>query len=84
LKPTFNRTLDKILKDVGEVLDGASPAVIWSGNGYHLLLPVDISEPLEAESAFLKYTDQPSHDFLRFAEQYLSMGKSDEQHYSMV
>jgi hypothetical protein len=81
---TFNRTLDKILKNVSEILNGASPAVIWSGNGYHLLLPVDVSEPLEAESAFLKYTKQPSRDFLRFAEQYLSIGKSDQQHYSMV
>jgi Primase X len=81
---TFNRTLDKILKNVTEVLDGTSPAVIWSGNGYHLLLPVDVPEPLESESAFLKYTEQPSRDFLRFAEQYLSMGKSDQQHYSMV
>jgi hypothetical protein len=81
---TFNRTLDKILKNVYKVLNGARPAIIWSGNGYHLLLPVDISEPLEAESAFLKYTEQPSRDFLRFAEQYLSIGKSDQQHYSMV
>jgi Primase X len=80
----FNKTYNKILKNVAEVLNGANPAVIWSGNGYHLLLPVEISEPLETESAFLKYTEHPSRDFLRFAEQCLSMGKSDEQHYSMV
>jgi hypothetical protein len=80
----FNRTLHKILKNVAELLNGASPAVIWSGNGYHLLLPLDISEPFETENVFLKYTDQPSRDFLRFAEWFLSLGKSDEQHYTMV
>jgi hypothetical protein len=69
---------------VAEVLNGAGPAVIWSGNGYHLLLPVDIPEPLESEAGFTKYTDQPSRDFLRFAERFLSMGKSDDQHYSIV
>ena len=80
----FIKTYNKILKNVAQVLNGASPAVIWSGNGYHLLLPVDISEPLESEAVFTKYTDQPSRDFLRFAEWFLSMGKSDDQHYSMV
>ena len=35
----FNKTYNKILKNIAEVINGASPAIIWSGNGYHLLLP---------------------------------------------
>jgi hypothetical protein len=83
-KDNLNRTLGRILKNTSEILNGATPAVIWSGHGYHLILPMEIPEPLELESVFEKYTTQPSIDFLRFAEGYLSMGKTDKQHCKTV
>ena len=50
----LNRTLDRVIKNTSEVLNGVTPAVIWSGHGYHLILPIELSEPLELENIFPK------------------------------
>jgi hypothetical protein len=61
-----------------------SATVIWSGNGYHLYIPVESQNAiLEQMSEFAKYKE-PSKLFLRFAEWYLSHGKADSEHYNTV
>ncbi len=54
------------------------PTVLWSGNGYHIYLPVD-APILEQESEFARF-GQPSRKFIQFAEPYLSNNKSDPEH----
>jgi Primase X len=64
---------------MGEKLEGAHPTVLWSGNGYHIYQPMKAEFPLEQNETFSKF-NQPSIQFLRFAEQYLSNNKSDPSH----
>jgi hypothetical protein len=55
--------------------------VIWSGKGYHTYIPVDSKgKILEQMPKFRKFTKEPSKEFLRFAEWYLSNGKCDNEH----
>jgi hypothetical protein len=77
------KTLEKILETFD--LSKFEPAtVIWSGNGYHLYIPVESQDAiLEQMSEFDRYKD-PSKLFLRFAEWYLSNGKADSKHYHTV
>jgi hypothetical protein len=51
--------------------------VLWSGNGYHIYLPVD-GLVLEYESLFedIEVYD-PSRKFIQWSEQYLTNGKAD-------
>lgn len=65
--------LDKTLKNIRYL--GAEPTVLWSGNGYHVYLPVD-AFILEEEEIFAKF-EQPSKKFLRFAARHLSNYRSD-------
>ncbi|CAN5511430.1 hypothetical protein BH18THE2_BH18THE2_27640 [soil metagenome] len=60
---------------------GTHPTVIWSGNGYHVLQPIDTPTALENIEDFSDIgVQQPSVKFIRFAEWYLSNGKSDSSH----
>ena len=60
------------------------PTVIWSGNGYHVLIPIEpYPRPLESMSEFARFTE-PSKKALRFLEKYLSKNKSDSVHSSTV
>ena len=54
------------------------PTVLWSGNGYHIYLPVD-AVVLEELKQFQEF-ENPSLKFLRFAAHYLTNGKSDQSH----
>ena len=65
--------LDKTLKNIRYL--GAEPTVLWSGNGYHVYLPL-AAFVLEEEEVFAKF-EQPSKRFLRFAARHLSNRKSD-------
>jgi hypothetical protein len=57
-----------------------STTVIWSGNGYHFYIPADSQDKiLEQMSKFKKFSKEPSKQFLRFAEWYLSNGKCDNE-----
>lgn len=71
---TTNRHIKKTL--------GAVPTILWSGNGYHVYLPIN-SFILEQEEVFSRFA-QPSRKFLQFAEQYLSNDKSDSAHNTTV
>lgn len=71
-------SLNHTLKNIEEKLNGAHPTVLWSGNGYHIYLPID-SFVLEQVDIFGKF-ENPSNRFLKFAEVYLTNGRSDRSH----
>jgi hypothetical protein len=70
--------LKKTLKNIKVKLDNGYPTIIWSGNGYHIYLPIE-AFVLESENVFISF-DNPSTKFLRFAERYLSSNKADMCH----
>jgi hypothetical protein len=80
--------LSNTLKNIETVL-GGHPTVLQSGNGFHIIQPVEcpkilvdgVLEPamLENIKVFKSY-DKPSQDFLRFTKDYLSDGKVDLSH----
>ena len=78
---TIKTTLRKTLQRINQLLSSA-PTVIWSGNGYHVYIPINAAV-LEGIKEFIDI-DQVSTKFLRFAEWYLSSGKSDPAHNSTV
>jgi hypothetical protein len=57
---------------------GGHPTVIWSGNGWHTIQPLDM--PVLEEIVEFSQFEQPSVKFLRYAEQKLSNGKADPSH----
>jgi hypothetical protein len=70
--------LSKTLTSMREMLGGAHPTVLWTGNGYHIIQPIEavVLEKIKEFNEFIK----PSLNFLRFAEWKLSNGKMDTQH----
>ena len=80
LQLALTRTLQKIWSKL-EV----KPTVLWSGNGYHIYLVLDSQVNLENVKQFVELNlDQVSVKFLRFAEYFLSDGKSDKAHNTTV
>jgi hypothetical protein len=73
--------LHKTLRNIKRVLD-LKPTVIWSGNGYHIYIPINaiVLEDIKQ----LAHIEQVSTKFLRFAESYLSSGLSDSAHNNTV
>ncbi len=73
--------LSAVLKNIKDKAQG-KPTVMWSGNGYHIYQPIEglVLEQIELFSKF----DQPSKSFQRFAEWYLSNGKSDHAHNTTI
>ena len=64
---------------------GVEPTVLWSGNGYHVYLVMDCQPNLENVKQFCDLGLQKgSLQFLRFAEHFLSEGKSDKAHNTTV
>jgi non-catalytic primase subunit PriX-like protein len=53
---------------------------MWSGNGYHIIQPVECPTLLENIQQFQKF-DNPSQEFLRFVKDFLSNGKADKNSY---
>lgn len=43
----FRHALKRILKKIGSLLYDVKPLVIWSGHGYHIIIPVNAKEALE-------------------------------------
>jgi hypothetical protein len=80
---SFEYALSKTKKNIKEKLNGHS-TINWSGNGYHILQPVECPI-LEQKEQFQKYQNKNnffiSQEFLRFAEKYLTNGKSDPNHH---
>src|SRR6185437_9392345 len=60
------------------ILYGVRPLLLWSGNGYHVIIPVKATEALEHFEDFKGLTDRPSSEFLQFAKYFLSFSKADK------
>jgi hypothetical protein len=73
---SLHRALKQILKYIASLLYD-EPLVLWSGHGYHIIIPVNAKEALENFTDFMEYTTQPSQEFLQFAEKFLSLNKAD-------
>ena len=75
LDVSLNATLQKmkqVLKD-----KDVFPTVLWSGNGYHIILPVQkLDIPFESDTMFCKF-NQPSKEFLKFVSHLLTESRSD-------
>ena len=80
-KPALLAPLRQTLQKI-KVKLALIPTVIWSGNGYHIYIPIS-AVVLEDIKEF-DHIDQISTKFLRFAEWYLSSGKSDCSHNTNV
>ncbi len=79
----LNRALKKTLKFMKEKLgDDLSPTVLWTGNGYHIYLPVT-AFILELESIFAGF-EEPSRRLIQWTEQYLTNNKADPCHSSSL
>jgi hypothetical protein len=77
---TLDKALRKVLKNIDDKFRGAQPTVIWSGNGYHIYLPIQ-AFVLESESIFAEF-EQPSKKILRYSEKLLTNNKADPCHSS--
>ncbi|MGB6455369.1 MAG: hypothetical protein WBH47_12885, partial [Streptosporangiaceae bacterium] len=81
-RDALDKALKFVLKNIEEKFRGAQPTVIWSGNGYHIYLPIQ-AFILELENVFAEY-EQPSKKFLRFSEKILTNDKADPCHSNNV
>jgi hypothetical protein len=78
----LDRALSKVLCTLKK--DTIEPTVIWSGNGYHILIPIESLDSILEDMAEFSKFEEPSKSVLRFLEKYLSNGKSDSVHSSTV
>ena len=77
----FKMALTKTLKNI-KVKIGGHPTVLWSGRGYHVILPIHCPVNLDNIKEFAPLTDDGdvNKKFLQFAKSYLSGGKCDNDH----
>jgi hypothetical protein len=81
--------LTKTLHNINSVLGlglgiNVEPTVLWSGNGYHIYLALDSQGIILENVKEFSSIQQISVKFLRFAEFFLSGGKSDKSHNTIV
>jgi hypothetical protein len=75
----LNKNLEKILKIIKQKLNGFEPTVLWTGNGYHIYLVLDV-RPLELIEELRDLSIKPSEQFLRFTESGFTNDKKDSLH----
>jgi hypothetical protein len=75
LQVALSRTLGNIKEKLG-----SNPTVLWSGRGYHVILPLNSNGIILETIKEFESVDSISLKFLRYAESYLSLNKSDSQH----
>jgi hypothetical protein len=79
----LNNALKRTLKFIKERLgDNIFQTVLWTGNGYHIYLPV-FAPILELESIFAEF-EEPSKLLIRWTEQFLTNNKADQCHSSSL
>ena len=79
------RTISKISSTFRIYNKSIKPAtVIWSGKGYHLYIPADSKGKILEQIPKFKKFREPSKEFLRFVEWYISNGKCDNEHNKTV
>jgi Primase X len=78
----LDRGLNKILRKISMATRG-DPAVLWTGNGYHIYQPMN-GFVLEEEDRFARLREPDGKDltskFMQFAEEFLANKKGDPQH----
>jgi hypothetical protein len=72
------------LKNIRAKLHVDTPTVLWSGRGYHVIQPLDANYIVLEQIKQFENVQQISVRFLRFAESFLSNGKSDLSHNSTI
>lgn len=77
-KEDLDKIVTKILNYISKTLPKSNPLLIWSGRGYHIILPIQQTEALEHFEDFSKLSNNPSEEFLRFAKTFLSFNKADK------
>ncbi len=77
-KVELDKTINKILKHTSKILHDTKPLLLWSGRGYHIIIPVKAYEALEQFEDFKDLTEKPSSEFLQFAKTHLSSDKADK------
>lgn len=75
----LNKNLEKTLKIIKQKLNGFEPTILWSGNGYHIFIVLDV-RPLELIAELKELSNKPSEQFLRFTESVFTNNKKDSQH----
>jgi len=74
LKMALKRCLMHIQHELNAV-----PTVLDTGGGYHIVLPIECPY-LDEITEYTKHTHNASQDFLRFTEDYFTLGKADPAH----
>lgn len=84
----LKQALFGILDNINAKFHGTfKPTILWTGNGYHIYLPVRLSGPswcLGQIDIFRELCREPDREFLRWVEPYLSAKKSDPNHNKTV
>jgi hypothetical protein len=81
----LEKVLQKTLNKINNVFHGANakPTVLWTGNGYHIYLPIS-GFILEEIDRFACYIDPSKKDLtsrcMQFAEDFFTEKKGDPQH----
>ncbi|CAN5861048.1 hypothetical protein BH23THE1_BH23THE1_28340 [soil metagenome] len=77
-KQELDKIVNKILKHISKILIDSNHLLIWSGRGYHIIIPVQQTEALEHFEDFEGLTKRPSEELLKFANDHLSFYKADK------
>jgi len=80
----LNKTLQKIRE---YTCDSIIPLVLWTGNGYHVIVVLNMVEPLEYIEEYISVSNtcgikQLSREFMLFAKMYLSENRADPKNSS--
>ena len=84
LRKKLDDALKATLKRICNTLK-VRPTVLWTGNGYHVYLPIK-AFILEEEEVFARFQNGNSNDpilsteFMRFAEKHFTNNKHDQRH----
>ena len=77
-KKELDKNINKISKHILKTLHGSKPLILWSGRGYHVIIPVKSTEALENFEEFEAISEKPSSEFLQFVKTFLSFDKADK------
>ena len=75
----LEKNLDKTLKIIRQRINRFQPTILWTGNGYHIYIVLDIRS-LELIEELRELSEQPSEQFLKFAESAFTNNKGDNNH----
>lgn len=75
----LNKALKQALTITNKKLNGCIPTVLWTGNGYHIYVVLN-TRPLELITDLAELSNEPSKEFLKFAEIILTNRKADTRH----